>query len=147
MRRRNLTSLIFFFFGQDLGMWKFMGQGLNPCQSSCCSDNARSLTCCTTRELRTSLIFLSCYGNLNGGQLRNGAFPTFSKSPGDQHPGLCVRVTPLPATCGQTHSQSNKTERGVPVSFQTALSLSPKRIDSPQSLPNISLKNPGCSLK
>ena len=35
-------------------MWKFSGQGLNPCHSndlSCCSDNARSLTHSTTREL------------------------------------------------------------------------------------------------
>ena len=35
-------------------MWKFLGQGSNLCHSSnlsCCSDNARSLTHCTTREL------------------------------------------------------------------------------------------------
>ena len=29
-------------------MWKFLGQGLSP---YCSSDNARSLTCCTKREL------------------------------------------------------------------------------------------------
>ena len=36
------------------GMWKFLDQGLNLCHSSdksCCSDNARSLTHCATREL------------------------------------------------------------------------------------------------
>ena len=35
-------------------MCKFPGQGLNLCHSSdpsCSGDNARSLTCCTTREL------------------------------------------------------------------------------------------------
>ena len=35
-------------------MWKFLSQGWNPCHGSdpsCFSDNARSLTCCTTREL------------------------------------------------------------------------------------------------
>ena len=35
------------------GRWKLLGQGSNPCHSSnlsCCSDNARSLTSCTTRE-------------------------------------------------------------------------------------------------
>ena len=41
-------------------MWKFLGQGLNPCQSSDPSqgsDNARSLTCCVTRELQ-NLFFI-----------------------------------------------------------------------------------------
>ena len=42
------------FFGHAHSMWKFPDQGLDLCHSSdlsCCSDNARSLTCCTTREL------------------------------------------------------------------------------------------------
>ena len=44
-----------FFFGPAWSMWKFLGQGSNPCHSSDlshCSDNARSLICCSTRELR-----------------------------------------------------------------------------------------------
>ena len=42
-----------FVFGIALGMWKFPGQGSNPCHRSNpshCSDNTGSLTCCTTRE-------------------------------------------------------------------------------------------------
>ena len=42
------------FFGCTHGMWKFPGQGSNPCHSidlSQCSDNTRSSTHCTTREL------------------------------------------------------------------------------------------------
>ena len=38
----------FFFFGHTCGMQKLLGQRSNPCYSS---DNAGSLTCCTTREL------------------------------------------------------------------------------------------------
>ena len=44
----------FFFLGYACGLWKFPGQGSNPCHSSdpgCCSDNSRSLTCCATRKL------------------------------------------------------------------------------------------------
>ena len=47
-------SFCHFFFGHTFGMWKFLGQKLNPCHysnRSCCSDNAESLTYCTTREL------------------------------------------------------------------------------------------------
>ena len=43
-----------FIFGCSRGIWKFPDQGSNPCLSSdpsCCSDNTRSLTHCTTREL------------------------------------------------------------------------------------------------
>ena len=46
--------LFFFFFCHAWGMWEFPGQGMNLCHSrnlSSCSGNARSLTCCTTREL------------------------------------------------------------------------------------------------
>ena len=35
-------------------MWKFLGQGSNPCHKSdlsCCSGNAGSFTLCATREL------------------------------------------------------------------------------------------------
>ena len=42
--------LFFFFFRHTHGMWKFLGQGLNPC-----GENTRSLTHCTTRGLRTRL--------------------------------------------------------------------------------------------
>ena len=44
----------FIFFGLAHSMWKFLGQRSNPLHSStpnCCSDNARSLTPCTTKEL------------------------------------------------------------------------------------------------
>ena len=43
-----------FFFCLSQSIWKFPGQGWDPHHSSdpsLCSDNARSLTCCTTREL------------------------------------------------------------------------------------------------
>ena len=52
------------FFG---GMWKFPGQGLNPCHSSDlsrCSGNAGSLTCRATRELPENLCCLKCHGIL-----------------------------------------------------------------------------------
>ena len=42
-------------FGHMHGMWKFLGQGLNLSHSSdpsCCSDSARSLTCCTKWEIQ-----------------------------------------------------------------------------------------------
>ena len=42
-----------FFLATLCGIWKFPGQGSNPCHCndpSHCSDNAGSLTCCTTRE-------------------------------------------------------------------------------------------------
>ena len=41
-------AVFFFFFCCICGMLKFQGQGQNLCHSS---DNARSLTCCATREL------------------------------------------------------------------------------------------------
>ena len=47
-------------FGCTHGMWKFLGQGSNPCH---CSnpiqhiENAGSLTCCTTRELLKLFFF------------------------------------------------------------------------------------------
>ena len=47
-------NFFFFFFGHTCSMWKFPGQRLNPCHSShpsCCSDNARYLAYCTSREL------------------------------------------------------------------------------------------------
>ena len=43
-----------FFFGPTCAMWKFLGQGLNPCHSSdLCHwrDSTRSLTCWATREI------------------------------------------------------------------------------------------------
>uniref|UniRef100_A0A4X1VAI2 Uncharacterized protein n=1 Tax=Sus scrofa TaxID=9823 RepID=A0A4X1VAI2_PIG len=52
----HIYSSIFclFVFGCTHSMWKFPGQGWNPCHSSVpgrCSDNTRSLTCYITREL------------------------------------------------------------------------------------------------
>lgn len=47
--------LAFFLFGSTHAMQKFPGQGSNLCQSSdpsCCSDSARSLTCCATENSR-----------------------------------------------------------------------------------------------
>ena len=46
-------------FGHACGMWKFPGQGSNPCHSS--DNNAGSLTHCATRELRLSLHSYSLY--------------------------------------------------------------------------------------
>lgn len=50
-------SLFFFFpLARPCGMRKFPDQASNSCHSSnwsCYSDNARSLTCCITRELQT----------------------------------------------------------------------------------------------
>ena len=54
--RHNLWpffSLFFSFFFHTCNMWKFPGQGSNPCCSddpSHCSDNAGSLTSCAARE-------------------------------------------------------------------------------------------------
>ena len=54
--RRQVGFLFSFLVGgyYDHGMFKFPNQGSNLCQSSepsHCSDDARSLTCYTTREL------------------------------------------------------------------------------------------------
>ena len=49
----------FFFFGLAHGMQKFLGQELNPHHSSnlsCCSENVRSLRCCTTRNSNSHLL-------------------------------------------------------------------------------------------
>ena len=56
----SLIFYLFIYFGGTLDMWKFPGQGSNPCHSndpSSCSDNARSLTHCATRELLSPLYF------------------------------------------------------------------------------------------
>ena len=57
------TAALFICFvllsGYTHGMWKFLGQGSNPCPSSNPShdsDNARSFTCCTIRELHCSTV-------------------------------------------------------------------------------------------
>ena len=50
----NFVISLSLFFCHICGIWKFLGQGLNPNHSSnlnCYSDNAGSLTCFTTREL------------------------------------------------------------------------------------------------
>ena len=45
----NIFFRLFFFEGGcACGIWKFLGQELNPCHSS---DDAGSLTCCATRKL------------------------------------------------------------------------------------------------
>ena len=64
--KSNTIYLGFFLGGGGCtcGMWKFPAQELNLCHSShpsCCSDNARFLTCCPTRDL--SLLF-NCENNL-----------------------------------------------------------------------------------
>ena len=53
------SFLFLFFFAPHCGMLKCPAQGLNPSRSSnssCCSDNTGSLTCCATRDL-SELIF------------------------------------------------------------------------------------------
>ena len=54
----DYTFILFYFililFGCTHDMWKFLGQGSNPCHSndpSHCSDKAKSLTQCATREV------------------------------------------------------------------------------------------------
>lgn len=50
------------FFPHTLGMWRFLGQGLELCHSSTpsyCSDNTRYLSCCATRE-RPMRVFFCC---------------------------------------------------------------------------------------
>ena len=53
----HALSVLFSFFwggGCTCSMWKFPGQGLNPClygDLSHCSDNTGSLMCCSTKEL------------------------------------------------------------------------------------------------
>ena len=47
-------------FGCAHGMWKFLGQGSNPCHSSdlsCCNDNVRCLIYCITMECQSLLVF------------------------------------------------------------------------------------------
>ena len=56
----STQPFFFFFFCRDLDMWKFLGRESNPRHSSDrahCSDNAGSLTHCTTRELRLGLCY------------------------------------------------------------------------------------------
>ena len=53
-KKRKPFLFLFLFFGHTCSMWKFPSQRSNPHHSrdpSCCSDNAGSLTYCTTREL------------------------------------------------------------------------------------------------
>ena len=49
----------FFFSWPHLQHVEVPGQGSNSCHSNCYSDNTRSLTCCTTRELRGWLLLLN----------------------------------------------------------------------------------------
>lgn len=55
-----MIFLFVLFFGHARGICKFLGQKLNLCHSrdpSCCSDNAISLTQCTTWEIHLCDIF------------------------------------------------------------------------------------------
>ena len=50
------TGFLFCFFDHAHGIWKFLGQGSNPCHSSGlsqCSDNAGFLTHCATLKSRS----------------------------------------------------------------------------------------------
>jgi len=52
-------------------MWKFSGQGLNPHHSSDPSHqsgNARSLTCCATKELLYGLLLIYCPSRVSSRQ-------------------------------------------------------------------------------
>ena len=54
LKNMKITVVVLVGFGFAQNMWKFPGQGLNPCCSSHMShssDNTRFLTCCTTGEL------------------------------------------------------------------------------------------------
>ena len=62
----SLSLSLFFFFFRPRGMYKFLGQGLNPFHSSNpsrCSDSARSLTHCTTREHLSLALLVSPSGS------------------------------------------------------------------------------------
>ena len=55
---------VLFFFCHVCGTWKFPGQGSNlrhSSDSSYCSNNTGSLTCCTTRELLKMLLLIPCF--------------------------------------------------------------------------------------
>ena len=52
-----LVVFFLFLFGCACSMWKFQGQEVNPCHPSHSSDNAGSLTHCTTKELRSYFFF------------------------------------------------------------------------------------------
>ena len=52
----------FFLFGHTCNIWTFQGQGSNPSHSrdlSYCSDNARPLTHCSTRELLNTFFYFT----------------------------------------------------------------------------------------
>ena len=66
------NRLFFFFFCHTHGMWKFLGQGLNPCHSSdpsCCSDNVRSITRAATGELQNRLLNTMEGSNFHRGRI------------------------------------------------------------------------------
>ena len=53
-----ILLIYFWLFWCTHRIWKFTGQGLNPYHSSelsCCRDNAGSLPCYATRELRSAI--------------------------------------------------------------------------------------------
>ena len=55
--------LFYLFFGHSHSIWKFLGQGSNPCHSSNpshCSDTTRFLTHCATKELQDFIILIQC---------------------------------------------------------------------------------------
>ena len=60
LKKKKKKMVVCISFGHAHGMWKFPGQGLNPCNSGNprhCSDDTRSLTPCPTRELLLSAFF------------------------------------------------------------------------------------------
>ena len=57
VKKSNFIYLVFFFFWLVQSIWKFLGQGSKPhhsSNSSCCRDNARSLTRCDTENSKKS---------------------------------------------------------------------------------------------
>ena len=57
------------FFACGLGVWTFLGQGLNlhhRDDPGCCSENTRSLTCCDTREVRIAGFFSPYFPHVCG---------------------------------------------------------------------------------
>ena len=58
----EIFFFFFFFFGCACDMWKFLGKRLNwrhSSKPSHCSDNARSLTCCTTQNTQVEFLYLN----------------------------------------------------------------------------------------
>ena len=76
---KSLWNAFFFFsflFGHTCSMQKFPGQRSNVCHSRnliCDSDNTKSSTSCTTRELLECFLHKQCFSNLGGVGLVEGS--------------------------------------------------------------------------